>query len=206
MAQQNAAKKRPPGKKREADAKSSSHLSRQPRLDENRRRSWRQRARDSVSQTGKPIRLNRVPLLHAETSIPGTATQEVPRLSQAVVLVSSSSSSSSRRCPSFPGRKRALKRGRPQRDVERRTPESPPAKRRRMDDVPAWNTESSSSSQVASRLFQESQTPTSQAVLYIPPWVLPRSQPGPIRTKHIWRQQRREKTPYSRPENQGKTR
>ncbi|XP_023785769.1 PHD finger protein 7-like isoform X2 [Cyanistes caeruleus] len=42
---------------------------------------------------------------------------------------------------------------------------------------------------------------------YRPPWIFHgstkdnRSQPGPIRMRHVWRQQRRAKTPYSRPTN-----
>ncbi|XP_053797593.1 uncharacterized protein LOC128787454 [Vidua chalybeata] len=204
MVKQNAAEKRPPGKEQEADAKSSSRLSGQPRPDKIRRRSWRQRVQDSGIKTGKPIRLNRVPLLRAETSSLRTTTQEVSGLSQGVVPVSSSSKSCSSPC-----RKQALKRGHPQGAREPQAPESPLAKRRRMDDVPAQSAKTSSfstSSQVASRLSQDSQSSRRQTAPYRPPWLFLHPQPGPIRMRHIWQQQRREKKPYSRPQNQSRTR
>lgn len=194
----------------EADPSSSSSLSRQSRADQARRRPWRQRAQDSGSQTVKPIRLNRVPLLRAETSSPSTATQGVPGLLQGLVLGSSSSSSSSFTC-----QKQILKRGHPEGVTEPQTPKSPAAKRRRTDDVPAQRAETSSSStasQVALRLSQDTQSPSRQAAPYRPPWLFPGStkdscsQPGPIRMRHIWRQQRRATKPYSRPENQSRTR
>lgn len=195
----------------EADPSSSSLLG-QPRVDQARRRSWRRRAQDSGSQAVKPIRLNRVPLLRAETSSPGTATQGVPGLSQSVVLVSSSSTITT---TSFPSQKQSLKRGHPEGATEPQTPKSPAAKRRRIDDVPAQSTETSSSSttsQVALRLSQDTQSPSRQAAPYRPPWLFPgsmkdrRSQPGPIRMRHVWRQQRLAKKPYGRPENQSRSR
>lgn len=189
----------------EADAKSSSSLSGQPRPDQARRRAWRQRAQGSDRQTAKHIRLNRMPLLRAEASSPRTAAQEVTGLS----LVSSSSSSS------FPCQKQGLKRGHPEGATVPKTLEGPPAKRCRIVDVPAWSVETSSSStasQVALRLSQDTQQSRRQAAPYRPPWLFPgsvidnRSQPGPIRMRHVWQQQRRAKKPYSRPINQSRTR
>lgn len=194
-----------------ADPNSRSSLSGQPRQDQTRRRPWRQRAQDSGSQTVKPIRLNRVPLLCAETSSPSTATQEVPGLSQGMVLVKSSSSSNS----SLPCPKQGVKRRYPKEATEPQTPESPLAKRRRIDDVSAQRAKtccSSATGQVASRLRQDAQSSRRQAAPCRRLWLFPgpimdlRSQPGPVRMRHTWRQQRRVKKPYSRPENQSRTR
>lgn len=149
----------------EADPNSSSSLSRQPRAEQARRRPWRQRAQDSGSQAVKPIRLNRVPLLRAESSSPSTATQGGPGLLQGLGLVSSSSSS-------LPCQKQTLKRGHPEGATEPQTPGSPAAKRRRTDDVPAQRAETSSSStacQGVLRLSQDTQSPCRQAAPYRPP-------------------------------------
>ncbi|RMC13525.1 hypothetical protein DUI87_08601 [Hirundo rustica rustica] len=265
----------------EADANSRSSLCGQPRPAQARRRSWRQRAQASARQPGKPIRLNRVPLLRAETGSPGTASRGLPGLSQAVVPVSSSGgggsfpcqkqslkgrhaegaaephtskslvakcrraedvsdlgtetgtpSTASRGLPGlspgvvlvgssggggsssggFPCQRQSLKRRYPEGAAEPRAPESPAAKRRRIQDVPAQSAEtghSCSARRGVLRLAQDTQAPSRQAA---PLWLFPgsrtdnRSQPGPIPMRHVWRQQRRAKKPYSRPENLSRAR
>ncbi|XP_048161076.1 translation initiation factor IF-2-like [Corvus hawaiiensis] len=194
MAQRDAAKECPPGKAQEADAESSSSLSAQPRPSQARRRPWSQRAQNSGSRTGKPIRLNRVPLLRAEisspsaasraprrpwsqraqnsgsrtgkpirlnrvpllraeTSSPSAASQALSGLAQGTGPVNSSSGSSG----SLPRQQQGAKPGCPQGATEPQAPEGPPAKRRRIGDVPAPSAETSSpgtATQVVSGLPQ----------------------------------------------------
>ncbi|RMC13533.1 hypothetical protein DUI87_08609 [Hirundo rustica rustica] len=254
----------------EADANSSSSLCGQPRPAQARRRSWRQRAQASARQPRKPIRLNRVPLLRAETGSPGTASRGLPGLSQAVVPVSSSSgggsfpcqkqslkgrhaegaaephtskslvakcrraedvpdlgtetgtpSTASRGLPGlspgvvlvgssggggsssggFPCQRQCLKPRYPEGAAEPQAPESPAAKRRRIQDVPAQSAETGNSSSARRgvlRLAQDTQARSRQAA---PLWLFPgsrtdnRSQPGPIPMRHVWRQQRQAKSP-----------
>ncbi|XP_039406812.1 serine/arginine repetitive matrix protein 1-like [Corvus cornix cornix] len=196
MAQRDAAKECPPGKAQEADAESSSSssLSAQPRPSQAPRRSWSQRAQNSGSQTakprrlnrvpllraetsspsaasraprrswsqraqnsgsrtGKPRRLNRVPLLRADTSSPSAASQALSGLAQGTGPVNSSSGSSG----SLPRQQQGAKPGCPQGATEPQAPEGPPAKRRRIGDVPAPSAEISSpgtATQVVSGLPQ----------------------------------------------------
>ncbi|RMC13531.1 hypothetical protein DUI87_08607 [Hirundo rustica rustica] len=266
----------------QADANSSSSLCGQPRPAQARRRSWRQRAQASARQPGKPIRLNRVPLLRAETGSPGTASRGLPGLSQAVVPVSSSGgggsfpcqkqslkgrhaegaaephtskslvakcrraedvpdlgtetgtpSTASRGLPGlspgvvlvgssggegssssggFPCQRQSLKPRYPEGAAEPQAPESPAAKCRRIQDAPAQSAETGNSSSARRgvlRLAQDTQAPSRQAA---PLWLFPgsrtdnRSQPGPIPMRHVWRQQRQAKKPYSRPENLSRAR
>ncbi|XP_031965297.1 uncharacterized protein LOC116444210 [Corvus moneduloides] len=197
MAQRDAAKECPPGKAQEADAESSSGLSAQPRPSQARRRPWSQRAQNSGSRTakpirlnrvpllraetsspsaasraprrpwsqraqnsgsrtGKPIRLNRVPLLRAETSSPSAASQALSGLAQGTGPVNSSSGSSGS-SGSLPRQQQGAKPGCPQGATEPQAPEGPPAKRRRIGDVPAPSAETSSpgtATQVVSGLPQ----------------------------------------------------
>ncbi|RMC13465.1 hypothetical protein DUI87_08538 [Hirundo rustica rustica] len=249
----------------EADpnSSSSSSFSGQPRPDQVSRHSWRQRAQASARQTTKPIWLNRMPVLHAETGSPNTASRGVLGLSQAVVPVSSGGggssfpfqkqslkghhaegaaeqqkpknlvakccrtedvpdlgaetatpSTASRGLPGLsPGlvpvggssidssggssggflcQKKSLKCRYPDGAAEPQAPESPVAKRRRIEDVPALGAETGNSSTThrgVPRLSQDTQAPSRQAA---PLWLFPdstkdnHSQPGPICMRHVW--------------------
>ncbi|XP_048167218.1 PHD finger protein 7-like [Corvus hawaiiensis] len=145
-----------------------------------------------TGSTGKP-----------ELVSPSTSSQELSMPSQGVLLLNSS-------C--FLRPRQALKRRYPEEEIPSRTTYSPPAKRRRIDDGPAHSANDSSPStslQAASRLPEGALAINSQAARprrpYRPPWLFHRSttdnrsQPGPIRMRHVWRQQHRAKKPYCRP-------
>lgn len=145
-----------------------------------------------AGSTGKP-----------ELVSPSTSSQELSMLSQGVLLLKSS-------C--FLRPRQALKRRYPEEEIPSRTTYSPPAKRRRIDDGPAHSADESSPStsrQAVLRLPEGTLAVNSQAAQprrpYRPPWLFHgsttdnRSQPGPIRMRHIWRQQRRAKKPYCQP-------
>ncbi|XP_017664631.1 PREDICTED: G2/M phase-specific E3 ubiquitin-protein ligase-like isoform X2 [Lepidothrix coronata] len=163
-------------------------------------------AQNSGSPTVKCPRINRVPLLSAETSSLSTSSQAGSRLSQNTLPV----------C--FPCPRQGLKRQRQEQDNESWTPYSPPAKRRRISEEPAQSAPASgpSTSSQASWLYRSiwvaNRAIAQLLPLYRPSWLFPssvrenRSQLGPVRMRHISRRQRRARKPYSLPQNHRRTR
>ncbi|XP_027746768.1 PHD finger protein 7-like isoform X2 [Empidonax traillii] len=186
----------------------SSSLSRHPgpaQIQHGTQRPWQ--AQNSGSPTVKCPRINCVPPLSAETSSPSTSSQAV---SQNTLPINSSS------C--FPRPRQSLKRQRPEQDNGSWTPGSPPAKRRRMDEGPAQSAEGSrpSTSSWAPWLYRgiwaANRAASQLLLLYRPSWLFPssgrenHSRPGPVRMRHISRQRRRARKPYSLPRNHRRTR
>ncbi|XP_053805549.1 PHD finger protein 7-like isoform X1 [Vidua chalybeata] len=145
------------------------------------------------------------PAHSADTCEPSTSSQAAAQLSQGEFPVKTSSSSS---CP-----RQAFKRAYPEEDNDSGISHGPPAKRRRIDNGLAQSAHESgpsTSRQAVSGLSQGTLAANSQAARprcpYRPPWIIHtstmdnRSQPGPVRMRHVWRQQRRAKKPYSRPQ------
>ncbi|CAN8215824.1 unnamed protein product [Coccothraustes coccothraustes] len=145
------------------------------------------------------------PAHRADTCKPSTSNQAASQLSQCKCPAKTSSSSS---CP-----RRACKRGCPEQGSDSAISYGPPAKRRRIDTGPAQSADESgpsTSRQAVPGLPEGTWAASGQAARpqhpYRPPWIFHgsttdnRSQPGPIRMRHVWQQQRRAKKPYSRPQ------
>ncbi|KAL2302715.1 hypothetical protein Nmel_010161 [Mimus melanotis] len=158
----------------------------------------------TYSPPAKRRRIEHGPAHSADTSEPSTSSQAASQLAQGNSPINTSSSSS---CP-----RQAKKRGYPEQDNDSGIPDGPPAKRRRIDNGPAQSADDSgpsTSTQALLGLSEATSVAKTQAAQlqrpYRPPWIFHasttdnRSQPGPIRMRHVWRQQRRARKPYSQP-------
>lgn len=167
-------------------------------------------SKTTYSPPTERCRIEDGPAHSAEASKPSTSTQGAAQLVQGKCPIKTSSS------PSRP--RQAFKRGFPEEDNDSGMSNGPPAKRRRIDNGPTQSADESGPSpsrQAVAGPAEGTLEANSQAAQprrpYRPPWIFHgsttdnRSQPGPIRLRHVWRQQRREKKPYSRPENNSGT-
>ncbi|RMC11282.1 hypothetical protein DUI87_11401 [Hirundo rustica rustica] len=164
----------------------------------------------TYSPPAKCCRIKDGPAHSAETTKPSASSQAASQLPQGKCPIKTSSCSS---CP-----RQAFKRGYPEEENYSGVSYGPPKKRCRIDNGPAQSADESgpsTSRQVVSGLAGVTPATNSQAARpqhpYRPPWIFHgftrdnRSQPGPIRMRHVWRQQQRAKKPYSRPGNNSRT-